>query len=118
MMCPSVFCCNVTATTATYTYLPTLARHVALPTSVCDSSAGEACPIWPGQPISAHWGFEDPAAAQGSDEEKRRVFEKVFRQISTRIHVFISLPLAALDKAAIHRELKEIGASAPTLQHL
>src|SRR3546814_14445170 len=76
--------------------------------TVCDSAAGEACPIWPGQPISAHWGFEDPAAAQGSDEEKRRVFEKVFRQISTRIHVFISLPLAALDKAAIPRELKEI----------
>src|SRR3546814_17661773 len=79
--------------------------------TVCDSAAGEACPIWPGQPISAHWGFEDPAAAQGSDEEKRRVFEKVFRQISSRIHVFISLPLAALDKAAIHRELKDIGAS-------
>ena len=80
--------------------------------TVCDSAAGEVCPIWPGQPISAHWGFEDPAAAQGSDEEKRRVFEKVFRQISTRIHVFISLPLAVLDKAAIHRELKDIGATA------
>lgn len=86
--------------------------------TVCDSAAGEVCPIWPGQPTSAHWGFEDPAAAQGSDEEKRRVFEKVFRQISTRIHMFISLPLAALDKAAIHRELKEIGATAPTPPHL
>ena len=82
--------------------------------TVCDSAAGEVCPIWPGQPISAHWGFQDPAAVQGSDEEKRRVFEQVFRQISTRIHVFISLPLAALDRAAIHRELKEIGTAAPT----
>src|SRR3546814_4677117 len=76
--------------------------------TVCDSAAGEACPIWPGQPISAHWGFEDPAAAQGSDEEKRRVFEKVFRQISTRIHVFISLPLAALDKARSEEHTSEL----------
>ena len=80
---------------------------------VCDNAAGEVCPIWPGQPISAHWGFEDPAAAQGSDDDKRRVFEKVFRQISARINIFANLPLAALDKAAIHRELKQIGAEPP-----
>jgi arsenate reductase len=81
--------------------------------TVCDNAAGEVCPIWPGQPISAHWGFEDPAAAQGSDDDKRRVFEKVFRQISARINIFANLPLAALDKAAIQRELKQIGAEPP-----
>ena len=77
--------------------------------TVCDNAAGEVCPIWPGQPISAHWGFEDPAAVEGSDEEKRRAFDKIFRQINTRISVFANLPLATLDKAAIHRELKGIG---------
>ena len=81
--------------------------------TVCDNAAGEVCPIWPGQPISAHWGFEDPAAAQGSHEQIRTVFDKVFRQISNRIHVFTSLPITLLDKAAIQRELKQIGATAP-----
>lgn len=77
--------------------------------TVCDNAAGEVCPVWPGQPISAHWGFEDPAAAVGTDDEKRRIFEKVFRQISARINIFANLPIAALDKAAIHRELQQIG---------
>lgn len=81
--------------------------------TVCDNAAGEVCPVWPGRPISAHWGFEDPAAAEGTDEEKRRVFEKIFRQISARINIFANLPIAALDKAAIHRELKQIGESKP-----
>ncbi|CAB3906094.1 arsenate reductase ArsC [Achromobacter mucicolens] len=81
--------------------------------TVCDNAAGEVCPVWPGQPISAHWGFEDPAAAEGTDEVKRRVFEKIFRQISARINIFANLPIAALDKAAIHRELKQIGESKP-----
>ncbi|CAM3886574.1 arsenate reductase ArsC [Bordetella tumulicola] len=78
--------------------------------TVCDNAAGEVCPVWPGQPISAHWGFEDPAAVQGSDGAKRQVFDKVFRQISARINIFANLPLATLDKAAIQRELKDIGA--------
>ena len=77
--------------------------------TVCDNAAGEVCPIWPGQPISAHWGFEDPAAAQGSDEDKRRVFEKVYRQILSRVHVFLSLPIEMLDKSAIQHEIKAIG---------
>ena len=77
--------------------------------TVCDNAAGEVCPIWPGQPISAHWGFEDPAAAQGSDEDKRRVFEKVYRQIMSRVHGFLSLPLAMLEKSAIQHEIKGIG---------
>ena len=77
--------------------------------TVCDNAAGEVCPIWPGQPISAHWGFEDPAAAQGSDEDKRRVFEKVYQQIMSRVHVFLSLPLEMLDKSAIQHEMTAIG---------
>lgn len=77
--------------------------------TVCDNAAGEVCPIWPGQPISAHWGFEDPAAAQGSDEDKRRVFEKVYRQIMGRVHGFLSLPLAMLEKSAIQHEIKALG---------
>lgn len=81
--------------------------------TVCDNAAGEVCPVWPGQPISAHWGFEDPAAAQGSDDAKRQVFDKVFRQISARINIFANLPLATLDKAAIQRELKDIGTQFP-----
>ena len=77
--------------------------------TVCDNAAGEVCPIWPGQPISAHWGFEDPAAAQGTDDEKRRVFEKVCRQIMSRVHVFLGLPLAMLEKNAIQHQIKAIG---------
>ena len=77
--------------------------------TVCDNAAGEVCPIWPGQPASAHWGFEDPAAAIGSDDEKRAVFVKVFRQIMAHVHVFVSLPIDMLEKNAIQRELKKIG---------
>lgn len=77
--------------------------------TVCDNAAGEACPAWPGQPISAHWGFEDPAAAEGSDEAKRATFNKVFRQILGRVQVFVNLPLPMLDKTAIKREMQAIG---------
>ncbi|WP_050470506.1 arsenate reductase ArsC [Herbaspirillum chlorophenolicum] len=79
--------------------------------TVCDNAAGEVCPIWPGQPISAHWGFEDPAAATGTDEEKRAVFSKVARQITTRVNIFNSLPFHTLEKTAIKREMDAIGAS-------
>lgn len=81
--------------------------------TVCDNAAGEVCPVWPGHPVSAHWGFEDPAAALGTEPKKRQVFEKVFRQISNRIHVFISLPIAMLDKTAIQHELRQIGQTPP-----
>ena len=77
--------------------------------TVCDNAAGEVCPVWPGQPISAHWSFEDPAAATGTDEQKRAVFDKIYRQISTRISLFANMPLDKIEKAAIHRELKVIG---------
>jgi arsenate reductase (thioredoxin) len=77
--------------------------------TVCDKAAGEVCPVWPGQPISAHWGFEDPAAAAGTDEEKRREFTRVFRQITARVRIFTSLPLDKLDRLAIKRKLDDIG---------
>ncbi len=77
--------------------------------TVCDNAAGEVCPVWPGQPISAHWGFEDPAALEGTDAEKRQAFDKAFRQIMTRVQIFVNLPLAMLDRNAIHKEMKAIG---------
>jgi arsenate reductase len=77
--------------------------------TVCDKAAGEVCPVWPGQPISAHWGFEDPAAVEGSDEVKRRAFAKTFRHIMNRVQVFVNLPLALLEKSAIKHEMDKIG---------
>jgi arsenate reductase len=77
--------------------------------TVCDNAAGEVCPVWPGQPISAHWGFEDPAAVLGTDAEKQRAFDKVFKQIANRIKIFVNLAVATLDKTAIRRELVAIG---------
>lgn len=79
--------------------------------TVCDNAAGEVCPIWPGHPASAHWPFEDPAAFEGSDVEKRAVFLDVFRQIRTRIDVFVNLPMSSLDALALQRELDAIGSS-------
>jgi len=77
--------------------------------TVCDNAAGEVCPIWPGQPMTAHWGIEDPAAMEGSDEDKRKAFTKAFVEMNRRISLFISLPLAKLDAMAIKRELDQIG---------
>lgn len=77
--------------------------------TVCDKAAGETCPIWPGHPMTAHWGFEDPAAVEGTDAEKRHAFETVFRQITCRVRAFVSLPLNQLDQAAIKREIVAIG---------
>jgi arsenate reductase len=77
--------------------------------TVCDQAAGEVCPVWPGQPITAHWGFPDPAAAVGSEAERRAVFAEVFRQIENRIKLFTALPLERLDRLAIQREVREIG---------
>ena len=77
--------------------------------TVCDKAAGEVCPVWPGQPVTAHWGFEDPAAAQGSDEEVRQVFKRILREIKTRLDIFLSLPIDKLEKLALKRELDKIG---------
>jgi arsenate reductase len=77
--------------------------------TVCDNAAGEVCPVWPGEPVTAHWGFEDPAAVQGSDERKRQAFEKVFHEIRTRVAYLMVLPLAKLDRMAREREMRRIG---------
>lgn len=77
--------------------------------TVCDSAAGEVCPVWPGQPITAHWGFEDPAAFVGTDEEKRRKFQEIFRFMTNRVQLFANLPLTSLDKFVIKREMDNIG---------
>jgi arsenate reductase len=77
--------------------------------TVCDNAAGEVCPYWPGHPMTAHWGFEDPAAVVGTDEEKRAAFHRIFRQIMARMSVFVGLPLHVLEKGAIQHEIKAIG---------
>lgn len=77
--------------------------------TVCDNAAGEACPFWPGKPISAHWGLEDPAAVEGSDEAKRKAFADAFRIFNRRISLFLSLPLDKLDALAIKHEMDQIG---------
>ena len=77
--------------------------------TVCDQAAGEICPVWPGKPITAHWGFQDPAAFEGSDEEKRELFNKVFRQIMARVSQFVNLPLHVLDRNATQKEMRAIG---------
>src|SRR6516225_9918670 len=77
--------------------------------TVCDNAAKEVCPIWPGQPMTAHWGIEDPAAVEGTDIEKERAFNLAFRYLKNRISVFTSLPLRSLDKMALGPKLREIG---------
>ena len=77
--------------------------------TVCDSAAGEVCPIWPGRPITAHWGVEDPAAVQGSDEEKRRAFFLAYTVLFNRIGIFSNLKLESLDRLALQKRVDEIG---------
>lgn len=85
------------------------APHMDFIFTVCDKAAGEACPFWPGHPVSAHWGFEDPAACAGSEAEQRARFQKIFRHILARVNVFASLPLHMLEKNAIQAEVNAIG---------
>ncbi|WP_314441368.1 arsenate reductase ArsC [Massilia timonae] len=87
------------------------APHMDFVFTVCDNAAGEVCPVWPGHPISAHWGFEDPAAATGTDEQRRAAFNKVYRQILTRMNLFTSLPLNMLEKNAIQAQVSGIGST-------
>jgi arsenate reductase len=85
------------------------APHMDFVITVCDQAAGEVCPVWPGHPMTAHWGFEDPAAFEGSDDDKRKVFSKVYRQIMNRVNQFVNLPLHVLDRNAIQHEMRAIG---------
>ncbi|MDG4550806.1 MAG: metalloregulator ArsR/SmtB family transcription factor [Candidatus Contendobacter sp.] len=77
--------------------------------TVCDNAAGEVCPIWPGQPMTAHWGVEDPAAAEGDDAQKMLAFRKALRELENRIRIFMNLPIRALDKIKLKSKLDEIG---------
>ena len=77
--------------------------------TVCDQAAAEPCPVWPGQPMTAHWGVPDPAAAEGSEEDKRRAFFEAFVALRRRIELFANLPITALDKLALQERMREIG---------
>jgi len=77
--------------------------------TVCDSAAGEACPFWPGQPMTAHWGIEDPAAVEGTDIEKQAAFVRAFKYLKNRISVFVALPLTSIDALSLGTRLREIG---------
>ena len=77
--------------------------------TVCDDAAGEACPVWPGQPMTAHWGVPDPAAATGNEAEVRFAFADTLRMLTNRINIFVSLPIAKLDRLSLQAKLKDIG---------
>ena len=82
--------------------------------TVCNNAAGEVCPVWPGQPVSAHWGIDDPAAVGGSAEDKRKAFLRAYVELSARINSFVSLPLDKLDRLVLNKKLDEIGAAGST----
>ena len=81
--------------------------------TVCDNAAGEVCPVWPGQPVTAHWGVEDPAAVTGTEAQKMLAFRDAFRALEHRIRIFIELPFASLDRLRIKGELDRIGRQTP-----
>jgi arsenate reductase len=82
--------------------------------TVCGNAAEETCPVWPGQPMTAHWGVDDPAAVEGPDTEKWFAFRKAFRELESRIKVFTSLPIRSLDRIRLQERLRDIGQIAPT----
>jgi protein-tyrosine-phosphatase len=79
--------------------------------TVCDKAAGEACPLWPGKPVTAHWGVEDPAAFVGPEEKQHAVFLKAYTALDTRIRLFLNLPLDSIDSMSLQRRLDDIGKS-------
>jgi arsenate reductase len=81
--------------------------------TVCDNAASEVCPVWPGQPMTAHWGVPDPATAEGSEAERRLAFADAYRQLNNRISIFTSLPLASLDRLSLQKRLEDIGRKFP-----
>ena len=80
--------------------------------TVCDKAAGEVCPVWPGQPMTAHWGIPDPAAVEGSDDAKRHAFVEAMSQLQRRISMFVSLPFASLDGLKLQQAVRDIGRTA------
>ena len=87
------------------------APHLDFVVTVCDNAAGEVCPVWPGQPMTAHWGVEDPAAVEGTDAQKWQAFREAYTTLEARIKIFTSLPLRALDRIKLQENLDAIGKS-------
>ncbi len=85
------------------------APHMHFVITVCDQAAGEVCPMWPGQPMTAHWGFEDPVRVEGNDVARLRAFQKTLFQIANRLSIFLSLPMEKLDRLALQEQVREIG---------
>ncbi len=85
------------------------APHMHFVITVCDQAAGEICPVWPGQPITAHWGFADPVAVEGTGDERVKAFQRAMMQISHRLSIFLSLPMDKLDRLAVQEKVREIG---------
>jgi protein-tyrosine-phosphatase len=85
------------------------APHMDFVFTVCDQTAAETCPVWPGQPMTAHWGVSDPAAVEGSEDEKRKAFLKAYTELHRRISLFINLPFQTLSKLSLKEKLDEIG---------
>jgi arsenate reductase len=88
------------------------APHLDFVITVCDNAAGEVCPVWPGQPMTAHWGIPDPAAVEGSDEVKRRAFADAMNQMQRRVSMFVSLPFKTLDGMKLQQAVRDIGKTA------
>lgn len=89
------------------------APHLDFVFTVCDNAAGEVCPHWPGQPMTAHWGIPDPATVEGTDVEKSLAFREAFRSMETRIRLFLSLPLGSIDRMRLKERLDAIGKTPP-----
>lgn len=77
--------------------------------TICDKAAGEVCPVWPGQPMTAHWGFRDPAAVEGTEAQRMVAFSEVYRELTTRLEIFVSLPVDQLDRLALQDRIRALG---------
>ena len=84
--------------------------------TVCDNAAGEVCPVWPGKPMTAHWGIADPAAVEGTDADKAFAFRQAFKELETRIKIFAKLPIASLDQIKLQERLRAIGKQPPPVE--